>query len=84
MTRMGSRSLNLTISGSDDLTIWGLMVSLCREVSRRDNLRHGVKQRYIMRTVVPVQTPLRIDVQRSSVHIWSIGCQSISMSRFWP
>ena len=54
---MGSRSLDLTISGSDDLTIWGLS---CREVSRRDILRHGVKQRYVMRTVVPVQAPLRI------------------------
>ena len=57
MTPMGSRSLDLTISGSDDLTIWGLS---CREVSRRDILRHGVKQRYVMRTVVPVQAPLRI------------------------
>ena len=57
MTPMGSRSLDLTISGSDDLTIWCLYAERC---PRRDNLRHGVKQRYVMRTVVPVQAPLRI------------------------
>ena len=57
MTPMGSRSLDLTISGSDDLTIWSLYAERC---PRRDNLRHGGKQRYVMRTVVPVQAPLRI------------------------